>query len=189
MNKFILDSLPLEAYKNLAMAVFIKNTKSQYLWANDFFVKKSAGLNSVHDVVNKQDQEFVWHAFADELKSNDQLLFDKVENLSVCERVLRYEGTQVDIITKKQPLFDKNKQLVGLIGFSIEVPASPLIRLLSKRECEIVVLISQGDTDKQIAKKLGISPRTVESYIVNVKQKLGVRTRVELIAKFCRHYL
>lgn len=188
MKEFILESLHLEAYKNLDMAVFIKNTKSQYLWANDFFVKKSAGLCSVNEVINKQDHDFVWHDFADELTSNDQLLFEKKENLNISERILRYEGNQIDLITKKHPLFDKNKQLMGLMGFSMELPVSPMSRLLSKREYDAVSLMSQGYTDKKIAKKWGISHRTVETYIINAKHKLGMQTRAELIAKFCRSH-
>lgn len=186
MKELYFESLQLSAYKKLDMAVFIKNTLSQYLWANDFFIKKSAGLYAPNDIFKKEDHDFAWHEYADALRSNDKLLFEKIESVNVCERVLRYEGTYVDIVTKKSPLFDKHKELIGLIGFSIEVPVSPVMNFLSKREYISVSLMSEGCSDKEIAKRLGISPRTVESHIINAKRKLGVMSRAELIAKICR---
>ncbi|EKD71292.1 MAG: regulatory protein, LuxR family [uncultured bacterium] len=188
MKELYLESLHLNAYKTLDMAIFIKNTKSQYLWANDFFIKKSAGFCSPNEIINKEDHDFIWHDYADELRLNDQLLFEKIECLNVCERILRYEGTYLDVVTKKCPLFDNNKKLIGLIGFSIEVPVSPIIHLLTKREYTLALLMSEGYTDKQIAKKFGISPRTVESHVINAKRKLGVTSRAELIAKICRRH-
>jgi DNA-binding CsgD family transcriptional regulator len=58
--------------------------------------------------------------------------------------------------------------------------------LLSKREKECVSFLSKGYTDKQIARQLGISPRTVETYLSAAKHKLSIATRAELIAAFCR---
>lgn len=52
---------------------------------------------------------------------------------------------------------------------------------LSKREIECLLLLSRGKKIKEIARYLGISPRTVESYLENLKCKLNVYTRSELI--------
>ncbi len=138
-------------------------------------------------IYHKQDDDFAWHDYAHALQSNDQLLFENRQSLSVREQILRHDGTQVEIVSKKCPLFDNKNKIIGLIGFSIELPTSPMIRMLSKREYAAIVLISQGNTDKQIAKKWDISPRTVESYILNAKRKMNVNSRAELIAKLCRH--
>ena len=52
---------------------------------------------------------------------------------------------------------------------------------LTPREIDCLDLLSQGFTMKVIARKLLISPRTVESYLRNVKEKCGVQTKSELI--------
>ena len=56
-------------------------------------------------------------------------------------------------------------------------------KTLSKREAEIVGLLCRRLTIAEIASQLLISPRTVESYIYNIYQKLKVRNRRELLLK------
>jgi DNA-binding NarL/FixJ family response regulator len=52
--------------------------------------------------------------------------------------------------------------------------------LLSPRELEVVKLIAEGHTSKEIAEVLVISEKTVERHRTNVLDKLGMRNRVEL---------
>ena len=58
-------------------------------------------------------------------------------------------------------------------------------KLLTKREKEVFELLILNKTTKDIAKKLGISDKTVRNHISNAMQKLGVKGRagavVELI--------
>jgi DNA-binding CsgD family transcriptional regulator len=56
-------------------------------------------------------------------------------------------------------------------------------KTLSKQEAEIVGLLCRRLTIAEIASQLLISPRTVESYIYNIYQKLKVRNRRELLLK------
>jgi DNA-binding NarL/FixJ family response regulator len=51
---------------------------------------------------------------------------------------------------------------------------------LSPRETEIVKLIAEGHTGKEIAQALVISEKTVERHRSNILEKLGMRDRVEL---------
>ncbi len=51
---------------------------------------------------------------------------------------------------------------------------------LSPRESEIVKLIAEGQTSREIAELLVISEKTVERHRANVLEKLGMRDRVEL---------
>jgi DNA-binding CsgD family transcriptional regulator len=53
---------------------------------------------------------------------------------------------------------------------------------LSKREIEIVRLISEGLTNKEIAERLFISESTVKDHIKNIMKKMGTRSRNEIIA-------
>jgi DNA-binding NarL/FixJ family response regulator len=52
---------------------------------------------------------------------------------------------------------------------------------LTPREEEIVKLIAEAHTNKQIAELLHLSEKTVESHRANVLQKLGMRDRVEIV--------
>jgi len=52
---------------------------------------------------------------------------------------------------------------------------------LTKREREVLHLVSQGHTNSQIAKQLSISRRTVEDHRARMKYKLGLKTQANLI--------
>lgn len=52
---------------------------------------------------------------------------------------------------------------------------------LTKREKDVLLDCLEGKTAAQCAEELGISPRTVQSYMENIKNRLGVLTRKELI--------
>jgi DNA-binding NarL/FixJ family response regulator len=51
---------------------------------------------------------------------------------------------------------------------------------LSPRELEVLRLLAVGFTNPEMAEKLGLSVRTIETHRANVQQKLGLRSRAEL---------
>lgn len=54
---------------------------------------------------------------------------------------------------------------------------------LSDREMEVIQLVSEGQTTKEIADQLFVSARTVETHRVNMMKKLNVQNTAELIKK------
>lgn len=52
---------------------------------------------------------------------------------------------------------------------------------LTPRELEVVKLIAEANTNRQIAETLQVSEKTVESHRSNLLAKLGMRDRVELV--------
>ncbi|WP_240506635.1 response regulator transcription factor [Thermoactinospora rubra] len=50
---------------------------------------------------------------------------------------------------------------------------------LTKREAAVLRLVAQGLTNGQIARRLEISPRTVEKHVENARGKLGAANRTE----------
>ena len=54
---------------------------------------------------------------------------------------------------------------------------------LSPRECEILERLTSGESNKEMARRLGISPNTVKTHIARVYEKLEVQNRVQAIEK------
>jgi DNA-binding NarL/FixJ family response regulator len=52
---------------------------------------------------------------------------------------------------------------------------------LSEREAAVMQLIAQGYTNKEIAAQLGVSVKTVETYKARSMDKLGLRSRVDIV--------
>ena len=55
---------------------------------------------------------------------------------------------------------------------------------LTERESQVLVLIADGKTTKEIAGELYLTPGTVRNYISTILEKLGVGNRIEAISRF-----
>ena len=55
--------------------------------------------------------------------------------------------------------------------------------LLTPRETEVLSAIADGLGNKEIARRLEISPHTVKFHIESLLRKLGARSRAEAVAK------
>ena len=53
--------------------------------------------------------------------------------------------------------------------------------LLSVREAQVVRLVAEGMSNREISKQLSLSEHTVKNYLFRIFEKLGVATRVELV--------
>jgi DNA-binding CsgD family transcriptional regulator len=54
---------------------------------------------------------------------------------------------------------------------------------LSRRELEIIEALAAGESNKEMARRLGISPNTVKTHIARVYEKLEVQRRVQAVEK------
>ncbi|MEM6107683.1 LuxR C-terminal-related transcriptional regulator [Mycobacterium sp. 050272] len=59
---------------------------------------------------------------------------------------------------------------------------------LTPTEHDVVRLVGEGLANNDIAKRLFISPRTVQSHLTHVYNKLGVSSRVQLVQEAARHH-
>ena len=57
---------------------------------------------------------------------------------------------------------------------------------LSNRELEVVVLLSQGFSNREISEKLFVSEHTVKDHMKNIMKKMGVDSRGGIIAAILR---
>lgn len=81
------------------------------------------------------------------------------------------------------------EELVAICLGRAEVPdrspkgePPPLPAGLTAREVEVITLVAQGLTDREVAEQLFIAPRTVETHLRNIYNKAGVSNRAALVA-------
>jgi DNA-binding NarL/FixJ family response regulator len=80
----------------------------------------------------------------------------------------------------------KARQLAAVMSSLRSLPAR---ERLTSRELEILQLISEGLTNKQIANRLSLSAETVKSHVSAVHAKLDADSRAHAVAIAFRHGL
>lgn len=60
--------------------------------------------------------------------------------------------------------------------------ATPTVDKLTARELEVLALVAQGQTNKDIAERLAITQRTVKYHVSSIMGKLGAGNRTEAVA-------
>lgn len=76
-------------------------------------------------------------------------------------------------------------RLVGMVGRGVQrtTPA------LTKRQTELLELLSQGLSEKKIAERLGLSPHTVRNHMRTIVSKLKAKSKIEAVAMATREGL
>jgi DNA-binding NarL/FixJ family response regulator len=102
----------------------------------------------------------------------------------LCDAVRRiYAGEAIIAPLMAAKLFDKFSELP-------EAPKrSPKLDELTEREREILHLLTQGLSNKEIGLQLALSPHTVKVHLHRILEKLDLRSRVEAAAWAVRHGL
>jgi predicted ATPase/DNA-binding NarL/FixJ family response regulator len=70
---------------------------------------------------------------------------------------------------------------------TLAVPAH--LEPLTPREREVAILVGRGHTNRQIAEQMVVSERTVEVYARNIRERLGLTTRAQMVAWMIQHGL
>jgi NarL family two-component system response regulator YdfI len=60
---------------------------------------------------------------------------------------------------------------------------------LSRREAQVLALLAEGAPNKEVARRLGISERTVKAHVTGIFNKLGASSRAEAVAIGIRNNL
>lgn len=127
------------------------------------------------------------------------------------EQNQKKDGSTLHFLSVKCPWYDLENRIIGVFGCSIvlgqhglasslsaiialglfETPSpaqtlqpEQLTVKLTRREMDCFRLTMKGYTAKKIARELGISHRTVEEYLVNIRKKMGAGSKAELLEKF-----
>lgn len=97
-----------------------------------------------------------------------------------------YDQLQHTVMRLVQAALDSARRGAGGMVDAVS-PAAPLATLrahstLSRREREVLQRIVAGDSNKMIARALGLSPHTVKRHVANILDKLGARSRAQAAA-------
>jgi DNA-binding CsgD family transcriptional regulator len=62
----------------------------------------------------------------------------------------------------------------------------PRVQSLTRRQADIIELIADGYTDKELAQRLGISSSTLRTYLDRLFRRYEVHSRAALVARWLR---
>ena len=72
------------------------------------------------------------------------------------------------------------RRLFGAVAERASQRQTPSLNALSPRERQVAVAVAHGSTNKEIARVMGITERTVKAHLSAIFEKLGVRDRLQL---------
>jgi PAS domain S-box-containing protein len=124
LNDFIFD---MPGY------VYVKDKNGVYLAANKFFLQ-IAGLKSLSELLGKTDRDLPWKERNVEYQKNDEYVMETGESID-CEEVVKTSDGETRIfITEKKPLKDRNGNIIGVIGNSLDITENKKIYTLQKNQ-------------------------------------------------------
>jgi DNA-binding NarL/FixJ family response regulator len=89
--------------------------------------------------------------------------------------------TAIDAVTRGEMYCSKEIEQKVIRDFANGVRAGSKLNRLTNRQREVFQLIAEGNTGKQIAEKLNISPKTVENHRSKIMSELDIRRKADLI--------
>jgi len=89
-------------------------------------------------------------------------------------------------------IFATNQQLSYLLDSVCQSPCLRVVGatgeiLLTSREEQVVALVTDGLSNRNVANELGLSEHTVKKYLFRIFEKLGISSRVELVLYAFHH--
>lgn len=95
-------------------------------------------------------------------------------------RELRQTGVSSHVRALLDGVMIRNCAFEQALAGAVQPPAVSPVKPLSPREDQVVALIRQHLTDKEIGVKLGISRNTADNHVKHIAAKLGARDRIHL---------
>jgi DNA-binding NarL/FixJ family response regulator len=85
-----------------------------------------------------------------------------------------------------------SEQLQYLVDAVAQVPSLRVVnanghKLLTLREGQVVALVADGLSNREVARELNLSEHTIKKYLFRVFDKLGISSRVELVLYAVNH--
>jgi DNA-binding CsgD family transcriptional regulator len=168
---------------SLSEMVVVTDNEKKVIMINSALAEKLKTLNKI----NSLSEIFVEHKMIDRIMNS---LIEKSASSVILNLTL--PGNETMLVKGDISLY--NDSFGDLNGFVIIVQGlnGAYSRLknsgITEREYELIKQILSGNSNRQIAEQLKISLRTVETHISNIFNKLGLKSRIELI-NYCAEIL
>jgi DNA-binding CsgD family transcriptional regulator len=108
--------------------------------------------------------------------------FKSIFNEKAADLIAESYNHKITIPKSMQPNFSGLKESEHPNSIEASLPQA-ILKNFSKRKSEVIYYLLRGCTAKEIAKKLNLSPRTIESHIEELKMEIGVNRKSELITE------
>lgn len=132
-------------------------------------------------LVESYDRELVVNAFR--AGARGVFCYTHAPFRSLCKCITRVRTGQI---------WANTQQLQYLIEIIAQVPSLRVVgaqgdHLLTARQEQVVALVAEGLSNREIARELKLSEHTVKKYLFRIFDKLGISTRVELVLYAVTH--
>jgi len=181
-----LDTLPAIAW--------IKDSRLRYAWVSASYLR-AYGRES-QEIVGRDDFE-LWPAeLARAFQRDEERVLKANTPLHSIDSAPLADGAPGRWLVVRFPIVEASGELgVGGIGFDLaplkgtadEAGSASLLGRLSARERQVLQLVVDGCTSAEVAAKLGLSPKTIDSYRSRLMLKLGVDDLPGLVKFALRH--
>jgi DNA-binding NarL/FixJ family response regulator len=168
-----------------ALAAFIKTSPD--VAVIDISLKSGNGIDLIKRIMNHEATArlLVWSMYPDNLYAERALRAGAMGYVHKGQATRQIIEAIRSVLAGKIYLSDEisAKLLSKWVGAGDRlVPSSPLEHL-ADRELETFELLGQGLTTQQIARKMHVKPKTVETYRARLKEKLNLSNASELIQR------
>ena len=132
-------------------------------------------------LVESDDREMVVNAFRSGVRG--LFRFNHTPFRTLCKCITRVAQGQIWINTQ---------QMHYLLDALSAVPTLRVVSasgrlLITPREQQVVALVADGLSNREVASELGLSEHTIKKYLLHIFDKLGISTRVELVLYAVSH--
>lgn len=126
-----------------------------------------------------------WHDYRRPIDIDDQLTsVYQTSDASAASIIamLRAPGERQFSPREQRLLSFFHEELGRLIGRALVSPTEPRPERLSRRLGQTLACLLEGDSEKQVAARLGLSQATIHQYVTALYRHFGVRSRAQLLA-------
>ncbi|WP_283132205.1 helix-turn-helix transcriptional regulator [Enterovibrio norvegicus] len=187
-----------------------KDINSNFVYVNQNFVDL-VGVSSHHDLIGKTNFDIPapLTACAEVFQQQDQTVMTSGKNIQVLNIHPYPDGEWHAHIFTKMPWYSESGELIGVIFHGQAINEFAALEVgqwicraigsskkdltigketkphppLSPRESEVLFLHMYGKKPQFIANALGVSVKTIENHFANLRLKLGVKTKTDLMDK------
>jgi PAS domain S-box-containing protein len=167
-----------QALAGIPVPIFVLDTNGVIRWLNPSAERLLGSVQGRHftDVVGPEDRTRARELFA-------RKVLGTVSATETTGVLISTGGTRIGVEISAVPLVggDRVVGVFGLLTGHEEEPSAPPAHL-TPRQTEVLRLLEQGRSTKQIAQELHLSTDTVKNHVRHLLRALGVHSRLEAVA-------